>query len=176
MESSLGMRDDKQTRVAMIDIEGSGEEPQGQMTKTRSYGDLMHAPDHAAHLHRRRSDPSISIEKYVICMRYVQMYPSDPSDEARNLLESHAYVLCHRKFDTLALESDADQKSAKNADDNKNQAANETLSETETRTKRCTVNQTSGDSPANPSVDSSTDTLIPNNDSVTPVTNREKEV
>lgn len=65
MESSLGMRDDKQ-RVTMIDIEGGeSEEPQGQMTKTRSYGDLMHAPDHAAYLHRRRSDPSISMEKYV---------------------------------------------------------------------------------------------------------------
>lgn len=66
MESSLGMRDDKQ-KVTMIDIEGGeSEEPQGQMTKTRSYGDLMHAPDHAAYLHRRRSDPSISMEKYVI--------------------------------------------------------------------------------------------------------------
>lgn len=66
MESSLGMRDDKQ-RITVIDIEsGESEEPQGQMTKTRSYGDLMHAPDHAAYLHRRRSDPSISMEKYVI--------------------------------------------------------------------------------------------------------------
>lgn len=64
MESSLGVRDDKQ-RVTMIDIEsGENEEPQGQMTKTRSYGDLMHAlPDHAAYLHRRLSDPSISVEK-----------------------------------------------------------------------------------------------------------------
>lgn len=48
----------------MIDIEGGdNEEPQGQMTKTRSYGDLMHAPDHTAYLHRRLSDPSISVEK-----------------------------------------------------------------------------------------------------------------
>lgn len=68
MESSLGMRDDKQ-RITVIDIEsGESEEPQGQMTKTRSYGDLMHAPDHAVYLHRRRSDPSISMEKYVISM------------------------------------------------------------------------------------------------------------
>jgi len=68
MESSLGMKDDKQ-RVTLIDIEGGeSEEPQGQMTKTRSYGDLMHAPDHAVYLHRRRSDPSISMEKYVISM------------------------------------------------------------------------------------------------------------
>lgn len=66
MESSLGTRDDKQ-RVNMINIEaGDNEEPQTQMTKTRSYGDLMHAPDHVAYLHRRLSDPSISIEKYVI--------------------------------------------------------------------------------------------------------------
>lgn len=63
MESSVGMRDDKEN-VAMIDIErGENEEPQGQMTKTRSYGDLMHAPDHTAYLHRRLSDSSISVEK-----------------------------------------------------------------------------------------------------------------
>ncbi|CAL1679268.1 unnamed protein product [Lasius platythorax] len=143
MESSLGMRDDKQ-RVTMIDIEGGeSEEPQGQMTKTRSYGDLMHAPDHAAYLHRRRSDPSISMEK---------------------------------KFDSLALETETDQKSARNVDDNKNEAANENSLETETKTKRCTANQTSNDSPANPSVDSSTDTLIPNNDSAIAVVNGEKEV
>lgn len=66
MESSLGMRDDKQ-RITVIDIEsGESEEPQGQMTKTRSYGDLMHAPDHTVYLQRRRSDPSISMEKYVL--------------------------------------------------------------------------------------------------------------
>lgn len=51
---------------------------------------------------------------------------------------------------------------------------NEILSEPEIR-KRDIVNQTSSDSPANPSVDSSTDTLIPNNDSVSPVVNGEKE-
>lgn len=48
----------------MIDIEGGeSDEPEGQMTKTRSYGDLMHTPDHAAYLHRRLSDPSASVEK-----------------------------------------------------------------------------------------------------------------
>lgn len=57
----------------------------------------------------------------------------------------------------------------KNVDDNKNQAANETSPKPETENKRCTINQTSNDLPANPSVDSSTDTLIPNNDSVTAV-------
>jgi len=71
MESSLGMRDDKQ-RITVIDIEGGeSEEPQGQMTKTRSYGDL-HAPDHAVYLHRRRSDPSISMEKYIINDKFVR--------------------------------------------------------------------------------------------------------
>lgn len=89
---------------------------------------------------------------------------------------SRARSLSVRKFDSLALENEADQKSARTADDNKNQAASESLPETETKTKRCTVNRTSGDSPANPSVDSSTDTLIPNNDSVVPVANGEKEV
>jgi len=58
-------------------------------------------------------------------------------------------------------------------DDNKNQA-NENLSETEIRTKQNTINQISSDSPANPSVDSSTDTLIPN-DSVVPIVNGEKK-
>lgn len=48
----------------MIDSEnGENEEPQGQMTKTRSYGDLIRAQDHLARIHRRLSDPSISIEK-----------------------------------------------------------------------------------------------------------------
>jgi len=59
--------------------------------------------------------------------------------------------------------------------DNKNEIVNENLSETEIRTNgRDIINQISNDSPANPSVDSSTDTLIPNNDSV-PVMNEEKE-
>ncbi|EFN79213.1 Myotubularin-related protein 3 [Harpegnathos saltator] len=144
MESSLSVKDDKQ-RVTMIDIEGGdSEEPQGQMTKTRSYGDLMHAPDHAAYLHRRLSDPSISMEK---------------------------------KFDSLTLETETDQKDAKSVDvDNKNEAASENLSETDINLTKCNANQTSSDSPANPSVDSSTDTLIPNNDSVVPATNDEKEV
>lgn len=68
-----------------------------------------------------------------------------------------------------------DQKNARRMDDNKNKAADENLLETELKTKR-TVNQTSNDSPANPSVDSSTDTLIPNNDSAVAVVNGEKEV
>lgn len=63
MESSLGMTSIK-PKVTMLDIEGAeNDEPQSQMTKTRSYGDLIHAQDHVAHLHRRLSDPSISIEK-----------------------------------------------------------------------------------------------------------------
>lgn len=74
------------------------------------------------------------------------------------------------------LETETDQKNVKNVDDNKNQAANENSSETEIRSKRGTINQTSSDSPANPSVDSSTDTLIPNNDSIVPVVNGEKEM
>lgn len=78
-----------------------------------------------------------------------------------------------RKFDSLALETEMDKKNVKY--DNKNETVNENLSETEIRTKRDIINQTSNDSPANPSVDSSTDTLIPNNDSVVPVVNEEKE-
>lgn len=63
MEMSFGTNDTKQ-RVAIIDIEGGdGEELQSQMTKTRSYGDLIRAQDHVSIVHRRLSDPSISIEK-----------------------------------------------------------------------------------------------------------------
>ena len=54
----------QQQSVSMIDLEsGEAEEPQGHMTKTRSYGDLIHAPDYVAYLPRRVSDPSISIDK-----------------------------------------------------------------------------------------------------------------
>lgn len=60
----MSPKPDKQ-RVSLIDIEGAdNEKPQhGQMTKTRSYGDLIHTQDHVSYLHRRLSDPSISIEK-----------------------------------------------------------------------------------------------------------------
>lgn len=63
IETPVGVNDIK-PRVSVIDIEASeNEEPQGQMTKTRSYGDLIQAQDHTTHLHRRLSDPSISMEK-----------------------------------------------------------------------------------------------------------------
>ncbi|XP_029052960.1 myotubularin-related protein 3 isoform X3 [Osmia bicornis bicornis] len=144
MESSLGIRDDKQ-RVTMIDIEGGdNEEPQGQMTKTRSYGDLMHAPDHTAYLHRRLSDPSISVEK---------------------------------KFDSLTLDTESEEKVDENQVENcKSGRAEENrvenLDETETQYARV---QVLNDSPVNPSVDSSTDTLIPSNDSLVGVMNVDKE-
>ncbi|XP_011501347.1 PREDICTED: myotubularin-related protein 3 isoform X1 [Ceratosolen solmsi marchali] len=63
VKTPLGLSDIK-PRVPMIDIEASeNEEPLGQMIKTRSYGDLVQAQDHTTYLHRRLSDPSISIEK-----------------------------------------------------------------------------------------------------------------
>ncbi|XP_046589069.1 uncharacterized protein LOC107221704 isoform X1 [Neodiprion lecontei] len=63
MVTSTGDNKDKQT-VGIIDIEGGeGDEPQSQMTKTRSYGDLIHAQDHNVYPHRRLSDPSITLEK-----------------------------------------------------------------------------------------------------------------
>lgn len=64
METPLGVSDVK-LGVSMIDIEANDENdaPKGQMTKTRSYGDLMQAQEHPSHLPRRLSDPSISIEK-----------------------------------------------------------------------------------------------------------------
>lgn len=143
MESSLGIKDDKQ-RVTMIDIEGGeSEEPQGQMTKTRSYGDLMHAPDHAAYLHRRRSDPSISVEK---------------------------------KFDSLTLDgTETEQKAVNNAEDSKVKTVEGNAVEGDVKTKQYAATQTSSESPVNPSVDSSTDTLIPNNDSLIGVTNNQQE-
>ena len=63
METSLGVSDAKLGR-SVIGIESSdNEEPKGQMTKTRSYDDLIQAQDHSIHLHRRLSDPSLPVEK-----------------------------------------------------------------------------------------------------------------
>ncbi|XP_043602582.1 myotubularin-related protein 3 isoform X2 [Bombus pyrosoma] len=136
MESLLGIRDDKQ-RVTMIDIEGGeNEEPQGQMTKTRSYGDLMHTPDHAAYLHRRLSDPSASVEK---------------------------------KFDSLTLDTETSEKGKHNCTENCiiGDTIEKIITENQDKAKSyTTTTQTLNDSPVNPSVDSSTDTLIPSNDSV----------
>uniref|UniRef100_V9IHT8 Lateral signaling target protein 2 homolog n=1 Tax=Apis cerana TaxID=7461 RepID=V9IHT8_APICE len=134
MECPLGMRDDKQ-KVTMIDIEGAeNEEPQGQMTKTRSYGDLMHTPDHTAYLHRRLSDPSASMEK---------------------------------KFDSLTLDTETGEKGKHNCtescriDDTVEKNIMENLNKVEHYTKTM---QILNDSPLNPSVDSSTDTLIPSSE------------
>lgn len=147
METSLGIGDDKQ-RVTMIDIEGGeSEEPQGQMSKTRSYGDLMHTPDHAAYLHRRLSDPSASVEK---------------------------------KFDSLTLDAETGEKAAKHAANCRIESAVEKNVSEEvnnakyyaTSVEACTA---SNDSPVNPSVDSSTDTLIPSNDSLLGATDKETE-
>ncbi|XP_076232140.1 phosphatidylinositol-3,5-bisphosphate 3-phosphatase MTMR4 isoform X2 [Calliopsis andreniformis] len=144
MESSLGVRDDKQ-RVTMIDIEsGESEEPQGQMTKTRSYGDLMHAaPDHAAYLHRRLSDPSISVEK---------------------------------KFDSLTLDGETmGEKTVNRVEDCKAESIEKNTSDSEDKAKGNTITQASSDSVANPSVDSSTDTLIPSNDSLLSTTTTDND-
>ncbi|XP_076632772.1 phosphatidylinositol-3,5-bisphosphate 3-phosphatase MTMR4 isoform X1 [Colletes latitarsis] len=131
-ESSLDIRDDKQ-RVTMIDIEsGESEEPQGQMTKTRSYGDLMHTPDHAAYLHRRLSDPSISVET---------------------------------KFDSLTLDAETVEKDVNDDVECKTENEKRITPENEDISKQCNnTTEVSNDSPANPSVESSTDTLIHSND------------
>ncbi|XP_076180922.1 phosphatidylinositol-3,5-bisphosphate 3-phosphatase MTMR4 isoform X2 [Ptiloglossa arizonensis] len=143
MESSLDITDDKQ-RATMIDIEsGESEEPQEQMTKTRSYGDLMHAPDHAAYLHRRLSDPSISVET---------------------------------KFDSLTLDAEIVEKVPNHTVECKIENEERNTSENEDISKQFnTTTQVSNDSPANPSVDSSTDTLIPSNDSVLGTTSTDNE-
>lgn len=83
LETTLGVSDIKQ-RMTMIDIEnGENEEPQGQMTKTRSYGDLIHAQDHLTRLQRRLSDSSISIEKKfdTLCLDN----QSDKDEEIHNI-------------------------------------------------------------------------------------------
>ncbi|XP_015591953.1 myotubularin-related protein 3 isoform X2 [Cephus cinctus] len=142
-ESSLGNSNDKQ-RVTMIDIEGGdSEEPQGQMTKTRSYGDLIHVQDHVAYLHRRLSDPSISIEK---------------------------------KFDSLNIDNEVEK-----IEENTNEIRIPEVNGDDTPEKaaeknRYTTNEVSSDSPANPSVDSSTDTIIPNIDLTVDVVNGEKDM
>lgn len=55
---------DIKDRVPVMDTEGmENVEPRELMTKTRSYSDFTHAPDHTAQFSRRLSDPSISMEK-----------------------------------------------------------------------------------------------------------------
>ncbi|XP_043288971.1 myotubularin-related protein 4 isoform X2 [Venturia canescens] len=132
-------------RVSIIDTDScDNEEPQGQMTKTRSYGDLIHAQDHVAHLHRRLSDPSISIEK---------------------------------KFDSITLENESEKTETNGTDDeNKVQLVTDTcVPETEVRVNGYNANQLSSESTANPSVDSSTDTLIPTSEPANVTVNGETE-
>lgn len=68
------------------------------------------------------------------------------------------------------------EKLVNNVDDNKFEAVEADPLETDIKTKQYTTVQASSESPANPSVDSSTDTLIPNNDSLVSVVNGEKEM
>ncbi|XP_031830267.1 phosphatidylinositol-3,5-bisphosphate 3-phosphatase MTMR4 isoform X2 [Nomia melanderi] len=156
MESSVGMRDDKQN-VAMIDIErGENEEPQGQMTKTRSYGDLMHAPDHTAYLHRRLSDPSISVEKKLDSLTLEAV---ETMERGANHADDCKVTVC---MQNNRSEADKDEDLDKDLDKpNRHNAA---------------TTEPSNDSPANPSVDSSTDTLIPSNDSLLDATTPDKPI
>ncbi|XP_063988143.1 myotubularin-related protein 3 isoform X1 [Diachasmimorpha longicaudata] len=124
----MSPKPDKQ-RVSVIDIElGENEEPQGQMTKTRSYGDLIQAQDHVAFLHRRLSDPSISIEK-----KFDSMSLANESDKTEDVHTDE--IVCRE--DTKPLRSDP-------------------------HNENYPTSQVINDLPANISVDSSTDTLIPN--------------
>ncbi|XP_033337491.1 phosphatidylinositol-3,5-bisphosphate 3-phosphatase MTMR4 [Megalopta genalis] len=153
MESSVGTRDNKQN-VTMIDIEpGETEEPQRQITKTRSCDDLIHAPDHTAYHQRRLSAPSISVEK---------------------------------KMDSLTLEADTADKSADEcniaactqsswSEDDKSFDAEKEDRPDKSKRQNMATTQFSNDSPANPSVDSSTDTLIPSNESLLDTTDNDKE-
>ncbi|XP_031780136.1 myotubularin-related protein 4 isoform X2 [Nasonia vitripennis] len=139
VETPIGISDIK-PRVSMIDIEtGDNEEPQKQMTKTRSYGDLILAQDHTAHLHRRLSDPSISIEK---------------------------------KFESINLENEPEK--VTNNDSDKTQAVSENSKETEDRKNLPNGESASNEAPVNTSVDSSTDTIIPNGDLIIAKDNTEK--
>ncbi|XP_044002775.1 myotubularin-related protein 3 isoform X3 [Aphidius gifuensis] len=131
----ISPKPDKQRVSSLIDIETSeNEEPQGQMTKTRSYGDLIHAPDHLVYLHRRLSDPSISIEK---------------------------------KFDSTNIDNESDKTEDDDDDDNTDEKINaieESCTDIDSRKNSYNINQKINDISANPSVDSSTDTLIPNSE------------
>ncbi|XP_034951437.1 myotubularin-related protein 3 [Chelonus insularis] len=125
MEMSLN-KPDKQ-RVPLIDNENNDkDETHGQMTKTRSYGDLIHPQDHAAYLYRRLSDPSISIEK---------------------------------KFDAITLENVSDKAEGESIDDKINGIC-EPIKENGSQANHNNNNEI----PNNPSVDSSTDTLIPSSE------------
>ncbi|XP_057319209.1 myotubularin-related protein 3 isoform X1 [Microplitis mediator] len=128
----MSPKPDKQ-RVSLIDIEGAdNEEPQhGQMTKTRSYGDLIHTQDHVSYLHRRLSDPSISIEK---------------------------------KFDSLNMDNVSDKTEGESTDEEKIKGICEQSLECDVIKNKHNANEMSNDVPGNPSVDSSTDTLIPSSE------------
>ncbi|CAK9815996.1 Myotubularin-related protein 4 [Anthophora plagiata] len=186
MESSLGMRDDKQ-RVRMIDIEGGeSEEPQGQMTKTRSYGDLMHTPDHAAYLHRRLSDPSAAMEKKFDSLtldtetsekataNHVEDCKIDDDSVERNLSENLDDETYHYVAATIPMTTTMTMTTGTMTTGTMTTATSTTTSmmtttsttSTSTSMTTWTANEASNDSPVNPSVDSSTDTLIPSNDSL----------
>ncbi|KAJ8668071.1 hypothetical protein QAD02_009734 [Eretmocerus hayati] len=129
-DTPLGIGDMKPP-VSMIDIEnGENEDLQGQMTKTRSYGDLIQAQDHTALLPRRLSDPSVSIEK---------------------------------KFDTTVLQNGTDEIET-TTDPEKSEVPTESSEKTEEPKKLINGIVVMNGVPANISVESSTDTIIPNGD------------
>ncbi|KAK0167358.1 hypothetical protein PV327_004765 [Microctonus hyperodae] len=131
-------------RVSLIDIEaGDNDEPPGQMTKTRSYGDLIHAQDHATYIHRRLSDPSISIEK---------------------------------KFDSINLGSDLDNIESINTDEKNHRTTCDKPSDIDADNNELNANnKVSIEVSANPSVDSSTDTLIPLSEQSMTINNENNE-
>ncbi|XP_076300036.1 phosphatidylinositol-3,5-bisphosphate 3-phosphatase MTMR4 isoform X2 [Lasioglossum baleicum] len=189
MESHV-TRDDKQN-VTMIDIERSeNEEPQRQMTKTRSYDDLMHAPDHTAYPHRRLSDPSISVEKKMdslsieaktvekdadyadecsvdVCPRSSRSDDEETSDsDSEDRADKYSVAVCtqsSRSEDDKSSELDKEDRTDKDLDSDKSKQHN------------LVTTQSLNDSPANPSVDSSTDTLIPSNCSLLDTIDSDKE-
>lgn len=175
MEMSFGTNDTKQ-RVAIIDIEGGdGEELQSQMTKTRSYGDLIRAQDHVSIVHRRLSDPSISIEKWDIWLSVLFFYQTKFIAIVAYNWITNKKTQFFRKFDTLNLENlDDELNNVDDISDNKQQLVN---SETnQVKPNLLNGKQESNDSTVNPSVDSSTDTLIPNGDFIvnTPLDKKDK--
>ncbi|XP_014219004.1 myotubularin-related protein 3 [Copidosoma floridanum] len=138
---------DSTPRVPVIDIENNdSDELQGQMTKTRSFGDLIQVQDHTSFLPRRLSDPNIAIEK-----KFEGNVQKEPE-----------------KVETLngcANESDNDD----------SEIINTTYKETESKKNLLNGEQESVDLPTSNSGDSSTDTLIPNGDAILAKYSVEKE-
>ena len=102
-------------------------------------------------------------------MRQIICSLSETKNQKRGKCYIFNCVYDYRKFDSLTLDSETGEKGKHNCTENCiiDDTVEKDTTENQNKTQNCTTTtQTSNDSPVNPSVDSSTDTLIPSNDSL----------